>query len=120
MKTTSNTHMKTATVLKLISVFGFPVMILMALDKIGDIKLIGILIGVSIVIACPFCIIAWKYRAKLFSKQMSVILALSIPVGLFFWKWLGAKSSVSTVALGFILDIFLIFISFSFEDEYLK
>jgi hypothetical protein len=120
MNTANNVHMKTSTLIKLVSVLGFPVLLVMALQKIGDVRMIGILLVISLVIACPFCILAWKYRSRLFSKKMSVIVALTIPVALFFWKWLDSVSVFAEMILGFVLFIFIAFIAFFFEEEYIK
>jgi ABC-type Mn2+/Zn2+ transport system permease subunit len=120
MNTAKNAHMKTSTIIKLFSVLGFPVLLVMALKKIGDLKMIGILLVISLVIACPLCILAWKYRSSLFTKRMPVIAALTVPVALFLWKWLDSVSVISEMILAFAVFIFLTFIAFFFEEEYLK
>ena len=120
MNTKQTAHMKKSTVIKLGSILGFPIVLAMALQKIGEIRMIAFLLAISLVIACPLCILAWKYRAKFFSKKMTAIMAISIPVALFFWKLLSAKSPEVMIVMGFILDFFLIFISFFFEEDYIK
>jgi hypothetical protein len=95
-------------------------MILIALVEIVDIKIIGIVIGISALIAIPLCILFWKYRERLFSNKMTAVMALTIPVALFFWKWMSAKSPTTMVLMGFVLDFLLLFMAFKFEEKYLK
>jgi hypothetical protein len=120
MNTEKNAHMKTSTVARLISILGFPVLLVMALQKISDLRMIGVLLVISLVIACPFCLLAWKYRARLFSKKMAGIAALTIPISIFFWKWLSTVSVAAEMILGFTLLFFIAFVAFFFEEEYIK
>lgn len=103
------------------AVIGWIVMILSARQKIGNLKEISILFCVSLIVVFPLCAVAWKYRVWFGNTKKGRVLApLSVPVGLFFWKWIGSVSIAAEHISMFTVILFFTFMVFFFEKDNLK
>jgi hypothetical protein len=84
-----------------------------------DLKSFARIIAFSIPLAAVLSFFVWINKDRL-NKASKGIVALTVPVGLFLWRWIHSLSSSLDYCLGFAVCFTGVFLAFFLDEKYLK
>lgn len=85
----------------------------------SDLRSFAKIIAYSIPLAVVLSLLVWINKDKL-NKASKGIVALTVPAGLFFWRWIHSLSSELDYCLGFAVCFTGLFLAFFLDEKYLK
>lgn len=75
------------------------------------------MIAYSIPLAFILSLLAWINKDRL-NKLPQGVAALTVPAGLFVWRWIHSLSSALDYCLGFAVAFTVVFLAFSLDEKY--